>query len=343
MKKAFDCRWGRWLGLLLALLALSVPSVADDGHDHDLERPAAAGTRRLADGSVFLPKSAQRQLGIRTRPLAMAAVPAVVELAGRVTMDPNAGGKVQAMLAGRITPGPRGLPVPGQAVRRGEILAFVTPEIGSGQRSLAESRLRRLRELADTVPRKTIEEAEAAVANERLTAPLSGVIASAAVVSGQVVGAGETLFEVVQPGRVLVEALAYDTLAAAEIERAYAIAGGRELPLSLLGVGRSLRQQVLPVVFRGTGAAWAELVIGQPLSVLVQTRRRVRGLPVPAAAVQRGADNLPLVWLKTAPERFEPRPVTVLPVDGLRVVLTSGIGEGDRVVVEASALLNQIR
>ena len=43
---------------------------------------------------------------------AEAELPRSVELNGKVLMDPNAGGKVQPLNAGRIEPGPRGLPNP---------------------------------------------------------------------------------------------------------------------------------------------------------------------------------------------------------------------------------------
>ncbi len=151
-----------------------------------------------------------------------------MELSGKVLMDPNAGGKVQPLNAGRIEPGPRGLPNPGQAVRKGEVLAYVVPSAAPIERSnqaaqlaelraaksLADKRVARLQELADTVPRKDIEAAEsecgslaeriAAVGGglatrEALVAPVSGVIASANVVAGQVVDARELVFEIVDP------------------------------------------------------------------------------------------------------------------------------------------------
>ena len=190
--------------ICLSFLFFSTLVLAGDGHDHGDAPPAASGNgpKRQPDGSVFLPKPAQRQIGVRTLLVEPGELPRTHELAGKVVMDPNAGGKVQAIVAGRVTPGPRGLPLPGQQVKKGEVLAYVTPEVGGNSRSLAESRLRRLRELSDTVPRKVIEEAEAAVANEQLVAPVSGVIASANVVSGQVLEARETLFEIVNPERM---------------------------------------------------------------------------------------------------------------------------------------------
>jgi hypothetical protein len=233
--------------------------------------------------------------------------------------------------------------LPGQQVKKGEVLAYVTPEVGGNSRSLAESRLRRLRELSDTVPRKVIEEAEAAVANEQLVAPVSGVIASANVVSGQVLEAREILFEIVNPERLLIEALAFDMAVASDVAGAFVAVGEQKLPLRLVGVARSLREQALPLTFRGEGSALAGLAVGQPVRVFVQTRSTVPGIRVPAAALMKNPANQSIVWVKTAPERIEPRTVTAEPLDGTHVAVTSGLKAGDRVAVRAATLINQIR
>ncbi|EXI67277.1 MAG: efflux transporter, RND family, MFP subunit [Candidatus Accumulibacter adjunctus] len=328
------------------LIAASLnPVIAGEGHDHGDAPPAASGNgpKRLPDGSVFLPKPAQRQLNVRTQAVVAGELPRAFELNGRVMMDPNAGGKVQAIVAGRVTPGPKGLPYAGQAVVKGEVLAYVTPEVGGNSRSLNESRLRRLRELSDTVPRKLIEEAEAAVANEQLRAPVSGVIASSSVVSGQVVEAREVLFEIVNPERLLIEALAFDPAIGNDIARAFIAVGDDSLPLRLVGVARSLREQALPLTFRGEGKALAVLAVGQPVSVFVQTRGKVAGIAVPAAALMRNPANQNIVWVKTAPEHFAPRVVTSDALDGNLVAITSGLQAGDLVVVRAAGLINQVR
>lgn len=332
------------LWLLAATLA-ATPVLAGEGHDHGDAPPAASGNglKRQPDGSVFLPKPAQRQIAVRTQPVVAGELPRSIELSGKVVMDPNAGGRVQAMVAGRVTPGPKGLPQPGQRVTKGEVLAWVTPEVGGNSRSLAETRLQRLRELADTVPRKTIEEAEAAVANEQLRAPVSGVVAVANVVSGQVVEARETLFEIVDPQRQQVEALAFDPLSADDIAGATLAVGERRVPLALVGVSRILRDQALPIRFRGEGDALAALAVGQPVKVFVATRRTVQGLGVPAMALMKNPSNQTIVWVKTAPEQFAPRVVTFEPLDGVNVAITAGLQPGERVVVRGATLINQVR
>lgn len=357
-----------------ALLAWTAPVWAGEGHDHGDAAPAANsnGPKRLPDGSVFLPKPAQRQIGVRTMPVTQAELPRSLELAGKVVMDPNAGGRVQAMVAGRIEPGPRGLPSVGQAVRKGDVLAYVVPSSSAIERSnqaaqlaelraakaLADKRLARLKDLSDTVPRKDIEATESEVGSltervaavgaglsnrDALVAPVSGVIASSHAVSGQVVDARELVFEVVDPNRLRIEALAYDADVASNIAGAALAIGAEQVPLSFVGAAHSLREQALPMVFRGEGAALSRLAVGQPVKLYVQTATRVKGLRVPASALMKNPANQTVVWVKTAPERFEPRTVAVEPLDGTSVAVTSGLKAGDRIATQAATLINQIR
>jgi hypothetical protein len=359
--------------LLLALTGLDAAQ-AGPGHDHGdaPAAPSANGPQRLPDGSVFLPKPAQRQLGVRTFVTEATALPRTVELSATVLMDPNAGGKVQPLNAGRIEPGPRGLPHPGQAVRKGEVLAYVllsaAPiEIANqaaqlaelrAAKALADKRVSRLQELADTVPRKDIEAAESEAASltariaavggglsarEALRAPVAGVVASAHVVAGQVVDARELIFEIVDPSRLRIEALAYDAAIAANIGKATMALGAQRVPLDFIGAARSLREQALPLAFRAQGAALGQLAVGQPVRVFVQTREKVQGIAVPVASLMKNPANETVVWVKTAPERFEPRTVTTEPLDGVNAAVTSGLEPGDRVATQAATLINQVR
>jgi hypothetical protein len=368
--------WRQALLIPAALLALAagLPALAGPGHDHGgtPAAPSANGPQRLPDGSVFLPKPAQRQLGVRTQVVQAAALPRTLELNGRVLMDPNAGGKVQPLNAGRIEPGPRGLPLPGQVVRQGEVLAYVRPSAAPLERAgqtaqlaelraalaLAESRAARLQALADTVPRREIEAAhnEAAslaariaalntglVAREALRAPVSGVVASAHAVAGQVVDARDLVVESVDPRRLHIEALTFDPALAADIGSASLAVGGQRVPLTFIGAARSLREQALPLSFRARGEALDALAVGQPVRVFVQTRQQVQGIAVPVAALLRNPANQTIVWVKTAPERFEPRTVRFEPLDGVTVAVTAGLQPGDRIATQGATLLNQIR
>lgn len=360
--------------LTLALGLTATPALvwADAGHDEAPAATPAQGPQRLPDGSVFLPKPTQRQLGVRTLVATAAALPRTVELNAKVAMDPNAGGLVQPLNAGRIEPGPRGLPGLGQAVRQGEVLAYVRSsaapieqanqaaqlaELRAAQQ-LAAKRLARLQALADTVPRKDIEAAESEAASlagrvaavgaslgsrEALVAPVAGVVSAARAVAGQVVDARETVFEVVDPARLRIEALAFDAALAADVGSATLALGEQRVPLVFVGAGRTLTEQALPLAFRAEGAALAQLAVGQPVRVYVQTRRTQQGMAVPLAALMKNPANQTIVWVKAEPERFEPRVVTTAPLDGVSVAVTSGLAAGDRVATQGAALINQVR
>ncbi|HWU84506.1 MAG TPA: efflux RND transporter periplasmic adaptor subunit, partial [Rhodocyclaceae bacterium] len=75
----------------------------------------------------------------------------------------------------------------------------------------------------------------------------------------------------------------------------------------------------------------------------VQIGQMRRGVLVPAVALMKNPVNQSVVWVKTAPERFEPHVVEFAPLDGSHVLVTSGLAGGERVVVQAAALLNQVR
>lgn len=331
-----------------SLLALSVCplAIAGPGHDHGdgaAQYVGANSPKRLPNGNVYLPKLSQRQLGLRTTLVQFGDFDRSTELAGKVVSDPNFGGKVQAMVAGRVSPPPAGFPVPGQKVQKGELLGYVTPEVGpASTRSLAESRLKRLQALSDTVPRKTLEEAQAAVANEELRAPVSGTIATTGIVAGQVVEARQLVFEIVNPNKFMVEAVAYDPALLDTIKSANLAIDGQSIPLKLLGGAKSLREQALPITFSADDERLSKLALGQPVKVYVQGGQQLTGFKIPASAVVRNGSNQSVVWTKEGPQIFESQVVVEEPLDGAHV-LVQGLHPDDRVVSKSASLLNQIR
>jgi membrane fusion protein, heavy metal efflux system len=367
--------------LAASLLALSPAHAAPGAHGPNgehLDAPAAAvnasGLARLPDGSVNVPKLAQRRMAIRTVLAPESEAAATVEMPGRVVMDPNASGRVQAVHGGRIEPGPKGLPVAGQSVRRGDVLAYVRHHaepyaLGAQQaqlaelrtqRQLAEQRVQRLEGLEGTVPRKEIEAARAdaaglaerersisgsLVAREALTAPVSGVIARADLVVGQVVESRDVLFEVVDPARMLVEATTADPGMAARVAGA-SLQGVPDVTLRLLGASRSLRDGVLPLTFGVSPSKPGKalpIAVGQPVTVVARSKERIKGVVLPAQAVVRNPSNEPIVWIKSGAERFIPQPVQYRPLDASTVVVTQGLGADNRVVVQGAPLIAQIR
>jgi membrane fusion protein, heavy metal efflux system len=363
------------------LLAVATTVHADEGHGADKKgaaayAPVGAGEngapQRLADGGVFMPKSVQRQLGIRTLVAEVRELAQSIELNGRVIADPNTGGRVQSSQPGRIEPGPQGLPTLGQKVSKGEVLAYVKPvanaiELGNqraqlaeftAQHALAEKKLKRLEALEGSVPQKEIDAARAELTSfaerkaavggslsnrEALIAPGSGVISATSAVAGQVVEAREVLFEIVDPQRLMVEALAYDPIILADVASASGVlpAGGA-LPLVFVGGAQQLREQALPLLFRIKPPS-PPLAIGQPLKVVAQTKRTIKGVAVPLAALTRNSSGDTVLWVHVGAETFAPRKVRYQLLDGANVAVTEGAAAGERIVVQGASTLAQVR
>ncbi|MBI2313913.1 MAG: efflux RND transporter periplasmic adaptor subunit [Betaproteobacteria bacterium] len=369
--------------ILFALLSGAAAAVhAHEGEDHGAPAAAAvapgsgaaatASPVRLPDGSVFVPKATQRLFGLRTTLAEMREISLGVELKGHVIPDPNASGRVQASQAGRIEPGPRGLPYLGQKVSKGQVLAYLAPVAGAIERgnqqaalaeiesqlAIAETKAARYEQLTGSIPQKEIDAAnselkslkarkEAVAASlyqrQALTAPVAGVVSVASAAAGQVVEAKEVLFEIVDPQKLWLEAVAYDMQLAGQIGSASAEGvNGKPLKLTFLGAGYALREQALPLQFR-LEPPLPPLSVGQPLKAFAETREKVRGAPIPNETMVRGSSGDVLVWVQASAERFVPRRVTVQPVSGAESAVTSGLKGGERVVTAAAALLAQVR
>jgi membrane fusion protein, heavy metal efflux system len=151
------------------------------------------------------------------------------------------------------------------------------------------------------------------------------------------------VFEIVDPSRLRIEALAFDAALAANIGSAAVAIGSDRVPLEFVGAGRSLREQALPLSFRVQGAALNQWAVGQPVRVYVQTKDKVKGIAVPVASQLKNPANQTIVWVKTGAERFEPRTVTTEPLDGVNVAVMTGLQAGDKVATQGATLINQVR
>lgn len=357
----------------LALLVVNANSSEAASPPAGIPAPAMAErdvAQRFADGALFVPKTTQRILAIRTLFTEEREFTGTVELPARVIPDPNAAGFVQASVAGRLAPPPGGFPRLGTRVMAGDVLALVQPSIGAAdvttqqqqareldqQIALVERRLERFRQIQTVIARAQIEDAELELqglktrrANleraprepERLVAPVSGVIAAVQAMAGQIAEPNAIIFQIVDPSRFWVEALSFE---------AHAINGtangrlgdGRTMPLVYRGSGLADRAQAIPIQFSVEGPTRG-LRAGQLLTVLASTSDGRSGIAVPRTSILRGPNGQSIVYEHTNAERFVPREVRVEPLDGDRVLIVSGIGAGKRIVTQGAELLNQIR
>ena len=373
----------------LAILALPVTlilgtaALAHEGHGANesppvqgaaLTAPSAASlerARRLPDGAVFIPKSTQRLLALRTRVTAVAEHRRTVELPGRVIADPNASGVVQSSVGGRLAPPPGGFPNLGARVRKGDVLASVTPPVQAvdlsdmrqtqgdldQQIAITGRKVARYERLATTgaVAQTALEDARAEFAGlkdrraaldtirrapEELVAPVDGVVAERAAVAGQMAAPGTMVFRIVDPDKLYIEALSFVGLEPGAAATAR-LPDGRTLALASRGAGLADRNQAVPVQFAITGPAEG-VRLGQFVTVLAPTGEALPGLAVPRSGLVR-TEGGAVVYEHVAAERFEPRAVRVEPLDAEHVIVAGGLGAGRRVVVQGAELLDQVR
>lgn len=333
--------------------------------------PAGAGGTSTADGAVVALKPLQRILDLRTVVATAGQASPSISLTGRIIADPQSGGLVQSTTGGRIVAA-SGLPLIGQRVRAGQALAAIEPTLQAidqadiareladldQQIALAANRAARVRRLEGLVPRREIEEAQitlsglrsrraglgrARSARETLVAPISGIVSAVPVRVGQVVAAETTLFEIVDPSRLYVEANIFDRRSIAVGSRGVArAADGTTFQLVFAGAGLADRGSAGAGQFRVIGTPFG-LRVGEPVTIEVSAGSPVAGVVVPRAAVQTGENGLASVFVKQAAESFVARPVRIAPLDATRVVLLSGARVGERIVTNGAGLLSQVR
>jgi hypothetical protein len=358
----------------LTIIAFTLTSgfLLSDAYATNVVKPIAERdvAQRFADGALFVPKTTQRILGVRTIFTKMDTYAGSVELAGRVIPDPTTTGYVQASVAGRLMPPPGGFPRLGVEVKAGDVLALVQPAIGAAdvttqqqqareldqQITIMERRLERFQQIQGVVARAQIEDAQLELqglrirrANleksprepEALVAPVSGIIAASQAIAGQIADPNAIVFQIIDPKRFWVEALSFETM---PLEKT---AFGRlndqkALSLSYRGSGLADRNQAIPVQF-SIETSDSSLRAGQLLTVVATTEDKKTGIALPRASILRGPNGQSIVYEHSNAERFVPREVRVEPLDGNRVLVVSGLEPGKRIVTQGSELLNQIR
>ena len=370
----------KWFALsaiaLTSVLAHAGPGAHGPNGEHldGSETLAAGGLARLADGTVNIPKLAQRRMGIQTLVGVESETARTVELPARVIVDPNASGRIQSTHGGRIEPGPKGLSVLGQKVKKGDVLGYVHHHaepyaLGNqqallaeikAQRLTAERKAQRLVSLEGTVPRKDIEAAQAetesliskekSIGNslamrEALVAPVTGVISKSELTVGQIVEPKDVLIEVVDPARVMVEATTADATISSSVKAA-SLQGMNGITLSFMGGAKSYREGLLPMVFSVKShnpQTPLPLAIGQPVTVVAQLPQQIKGIVLPAQALSKNATNEPIVWVKLSAERYLQQPVQYQTLNASQIVVTQGLSPNNRVVVQGAAMMSQIR
>jgi RND family efflux transporter MFP subunit len=378
----------RSAALIVAAAILLQPALARAHGDEDHGEPASpaaparmgsavpdtGGDRavREADGSVFVPKPAQRIFGVRTVTTAVQEYARSLELPGRIIPDPNASGFVQSAIGGRLSPPEGGFPRLGSPVKKGDVLAYVTPPLQAidvsdmrqrqgeidQQMEIVKRRLARYEQLVPSgaIARSQLDDTRieldglkdrrAALENSRrqpeaLVAPVSGIVADGSAVAGQIAQPNAMVFHIIDPKSLWVEALSFSSVSPTQTGSAIT-SDGKPIRLTYRGAGFADRNQSIPVHFSVEPTEVA-LRAGQFVTVLLTTEDKRTGIAIPRSALVRGANGVDLVLEKVSAEKFMPRVVRTEPLDGENVLVSAGLEPGKHVVNQGAELIDHIR
>jgi membrane fusion protein, heavy metal efflux system len=358
------------IGLALSLggLLIVTQALAHGDEDHSsTAAPASSSSDATATGFIAMPKESQFALGILTERVIERTMAQARRVTGKIIPAANGRAEVFAPQEGRILSN-RAWKI-GDRVSKGQVLLRVeqtlsgTERLGlerdliESERELEEASrdYNRKRSLEGVVAQKEIDFASIRLEGARsrqsaikqalvrgtkpvtVTAPISGVISSADVVSGEFVEASRRLLEIVNTSVVWVEAQMFETDLASMPKGTGAIVTSASAvgmySGSLVTVGNVIDPQTrtAPVIFAVTNRN-EQLKINASADIEISTGVDAPVVAVPKAAVlQSGAKSYVIVH--RGPEEFEPVEIAA----GLGIDLThrqvTGLKLGDKVVV----------
>jgi biotin carboxyl carrier protein len=356
-------RIARCCAAAMWLLAAGTTRAHDEGPPHrEASSPTTPDRPGLTpDGRLFLPKTMQHRLGIRTQP-ASDGILATRRLTGEVIAHPDAPGVISAPEPGRLEAATSGWPVSGQHVNAGDALAELLPLMSERdraqrraalagieqKRNLARVNNERMRLQSDSrggIPASEntyLEQAQTDLATQErlyqlateslqgrvvLRAMASGTLTATRVRPGDVVAAGTPLFDIGGAARVRIAADVWDAriaqhLRAARLDGASAAA----VPLTVRGVEPQPAGSGWRLLLDAPLRPDHPLLPGQLVSVLVDVAPS-------EATCARDAPHP--VWIHLEPEVFERRVIAGCD--------HAGLAAGERVVVSGAALLDEYR
>ncbi len=185
-----------------------------------------------------------------------------------------------------------------------------------------------------------LEHARIVLDNHTIRAPVTGNVVKLDVEQGQLVGPGTPLLTLADLGTLLVEA---------DVDEAYAtqIATGQPAVLQLAGETQTRTGRVSYVSRRvdiATGGLAVELSFDQPVvapvgltvATNIIVEERAAALTVPRSALTEGDGETGVFVLREGRAMFQP--VSVVDWPAARLIVTSGLAEGDRLLIEATGI-----
>lgn len=329
---------------------------------------------------ILIPKETQFLFDVTVAKAGVDAFAPTITLFGTVT--PGATGKatVQSPLSGTL----RSVRVKvGEQVRAGQVLAVVEQTVDAGTNinwqsernaveaevSAAQKDFERLNNLKDIIAKRDLDEAlarlqrarenrelfnrlynDAAGRNARfipLTAPISGRVEPFTLAPGATVNAGETLFLLLNPSKVIVEAQVYDKDAALlgnakqfQIECSNSEHKSRNIRLLALPNSINPTNQSQKVLFEVDNAD-GDFKIGEFVNIRIFEQQSQRQLLVPNSAITE-ISGVPAVFVKESAERYSLHYLKTGADNGTATVVEKGLEDGERFVMSGTYQLKMI-
>ena len=372
-------------GLLLIALLFKLSHVfahgdEDHGSKKKKEEPehTKTGDTTISKSSsgLAVPKELQLHLNITTEKVVERSLGQTLRLIGHVVSDPSGYARLQASQNARVLNDPEyPLPLPGQKVKKDQVVLSLQPTLGKTETSdqktalyKIESDIVKLRKdverkekLGEYGTKKDLENARIELESvvkqkeeiinktfkpEYLRSPLDGIVADLHVRTGEIVTSDKTIVEIVDPSTLMVEALLFDSTLSDEIVKGYArlpLNADKTITLELLGVSPKVNKedQAIHLLFKAKETD-ASIKLDMAIEVIAELKSSKPTLAIPKGAIVEDRTGV-WVFVKINPEIFEPRKVRVNRyIDGYAEI-TDGVNLGEVIVVDGAYLLNQAR
>ena len=338
------------------------------------------GAKNTFSADILIPKETQFLFDVTTARAGVDNFAPAITLFGTVVPGATGRATVQSPLAGAL----RSLRVRvGEAVRAGQVLAVVEQTVDAGtsinwqgERNAVEAEIAaaqkdydRLYNLRDIIAKRDLDEAAARLQRAKenrdlfqrlfndasgknarfipLTAPIAGRVEPFTLAPGATVNAGETLFTLLNPEKVIVEAQLYDKDAAVlhdarqfQIECSNNDHRSRNIRLLALPNSINPTNQSQKVLFEVDNPG-GDFKIGEFVNVKIFEQHAQRQLLVPNSAITE-ISGVPAVFVKNRAEHYEVRYLKTGEDNGTATVIQKGLEEGERFVTTGTYQLKMV-
>ncbi len=258
-------------------------------------------------------------------------------------------------------------PSPGDHVRKGQVLAIISPVGGENSYATTFARVEKLSRDVDRLERlydvEAIPEIQIVEARHDLKlalaalqgmggdsedgynfiarAPIGGIVSTRKLVPGDYVEVGDELFSLHDPSRIWLNVdlpSRYASTASTLKEISFTVEGGSRTHTTsgVVSIGDALDSvaRTLPVVFEVENSERA-LKIGMFAEGLARIGGQTDGITIASSAIQY-EDGQPVAYVQTEGESFERRALVLGATDGTNTVIENGIDVGEYVVTKGA-------